>query len=103
MTNNEDILEWIQQWYYKNCNGDWEHDENITITTIDNPGWSLTIKLEETYLENKMYKEIFNDKSQVDWYCCRVEHNKFLGDGGPLNLKDLLYAFREWAIYHKPS
>ena len=31
----ESNLEWIQKWYFQNCDGDWEHAENIHITNID--------------------------------------------------------------------
>lgn len=30
------ILEWMQEWIAQYCDGDWEHAENFTITTIDN-------------------------------------------------------------------
>ena len=39
---------WLQQWYYGHCNGDWEHGSGIHIDTLDNPGWSITINLEDT-------------------------------------------------------
>ena len=41
-------IEWLQQWYQKNCDGEWEHLYGIEIETLDNPGWHVKIDLEET-------------------------------------------------------
>ncbi len=49
---------WLQYWYQIHCNGDWEHSSRIHIGTIDNPGWSLTINLEDTELESKEFQQI---------------------------------------------
>lgn len=43
--NELELISWIQSWYKQYCNGDWEHNENIAIYTIDNPGWRVTIDL----------------------------------------------------------
>ena len=31
------LLRWLETWYASLCNDDWEHTQNIMITTIDNP------------------------------------------------------------------
>ena len=54
--NQHELLTWLQNWYYQYCDGDWEHNENINIHTIDNPGWRITIDLEGTDCENKFFK-----------------------------------------------
>ena len=41
-------LEWLEQWYEKTCDGDWEHIYGISIDTLDNPGWRVRIDLRET-------------------------------------------------------
>ena len=38
------IINWLEEWYVSNCDGDWEHTFGITINTIDNPGWSRMTK-----------------------------------------------------------
>lgn len=35
----------IQQWYARQCDGDWEHASGIRIESTDNPGWQATIQL----------------------------------------------------------
>ena len=58
MRNNIELLFCLQKWFYSNCNGDWEHNQNITITTIDNPGWSVTINLENTDMDSQYLSPI---------------------------------------------
>ncbi|HEV3269419.1 MAG TPA: immunity 53 family protein [Candidatus Rhabdochlamydia sp.] len=93
----DDFL-WLQKWYQARCNGNWEHDRRIHLGTIDNPGWSLTIDLEDTELENKNFQEI-NDihRSEKDWTVCRVKNTKFEAYGGVENLPGILKVFRYWA------
>src|SRR4030095_11402014 len=40
----------LERWYRARCNGDWEHSFGITICTLDNPGWSVSIQLTDTVL-----------------------------------------------------
>ncbi len=35
---NNDNLAWLLNWFYKQCEGDWEHENGVEIGTIDNPG-----------------------------------------------------------------
>jgi len=87
---------WLQDWYYGQCDGNWEHDRNITITTIDNPGWSITIKLEGTTLENHKFVEINTEINELDWFYCRIKDSIFKGAGGPNNLLNIIEVFRQW-------
>jgi hypothetical protein len=48
-----EILQWIQQWYKEQCDGDWEHSYGITIESLDNPGWLVKVDLENTKLEDE--------------------------------------------------
>jgi len=46
-----DNMSWLTRWYATECNGDWEHQSGIRITTIDNPGWNVNINLYGTLLD----------------------------------------------------
>lgn len=52
------MIQWLQNWYSSNCDGDWEHDYGITIETIDNPGWNIKIDVVavDVTLANKEWK-----------------------------------------------
>ncbi|QZA58584.1 Imm53 family immunity protein [Candidatus Rhabdochlamydia porcellionis] len=67
----DDFL-WLQQWYQSHCNKDWEQSHKIHLGTIDNPGWSLTVDLEDTELEDKNFQKVKIDRSE------QVKENKRL-------------------------
>ena len=90
-------IEWLQHWFHSYCNGDWEHDEGIQLQTLDNPGWTLTVNLESTSLENRPFLRIQHDRNEDDWVRCWVESHRFEGRCGPCNLVELLEMFRTWA------
>jgi hypothetical protein len=89
-------LEWLLNWFYEHCDGDWEHDEGIQIGTLDNPGWYLTINLQDTELETKNFERIVIERSENDWLHCFVQDGKFEGPCGPFNLPEVIEIFREW-------
>jgi hypothetical protein len=33
-----ELLSWLSFWFYQHCDGDWEHENQIKIQTLDNPG-----------------------------------------------------------------
>ncbi|MGL5263779.1 MAG: immunity 53 family protein [Candidatus Rhabdochlamydia sp.] len=93
----DDFL-WLQQWYQSHCNGDWEHNNGIQLSTLDNPGWTLDINLKDTKLENKNFQKI-NDiyRSEEDWIMCTVRDTKFFDAAcGVENLPTVLKVFRYW-------
>ena len=94
---NSTILNWMQEWLAQNCNGDWEHSQNFKITTIDNPGWSVTINLIGTKQEGKFFSPIKKENSEADWLYCTVKDQQFQGDGGVKNLIEILQVFIDWA------
>ena len=94
---NSNILEWMQEWLNQNCDGDWEHAQNFTITTTDNPGWSVTINLAGTKLENKNFSTVDVENNDIDWLYCTIKDHQFQGDGGVRNLIEILQIFRDWS------
>ena len=89
-------MSWLQQWFQSQCDGDWEHEFGITLQTVDNPGWYLTINLIGTELEGVSFQNIQEDKDDVNWYFCLVRNNVFEASCGPCNLDIILRIFRSW-------
>ncbi|SRR6266849_446582 len=102
-------LTWLQEWYSKHCDGEWEHGFGITIETIDNPGWSLTVCVEGTELASAIFEPVKVERSETDWMQCRVaerearpfrrssqSYRRFEGFGGAANLSDIIGIFRTW-------
>ena len=91
------LLQRLQSWYLKQCNGDWEHDSEITIQTLDNPGWLMQINLQGTSAEQLDFPRIKIERSEHDWM-----HASRTGDiiklaCGPENLDEMLRVFLDWA------
>ena len=92
-----DVLSWFQEWYSQQCDGDWEHDDRITIQSLDNPGWMVVINLLDMELEDKEFESLKIERSENDWLHCKVENKVFRGAGGAGNLKKMLEVFLSWA------
>lgn len=88
-----DIITEIQSWYSLECNGDWEHSFGVKIETLDNPGWSVEIDLEETELACRGGYHNKFDNSESDWLDIRIGDSKFAGAGDPGKLNVILNEF----------
>lgn len=97
MTSIDVRLAWLQEWYLQQCDGDWEHEFGVSINTLDNPGWSLSVELSETGLEGVAFEPIRITRSESDWLHCWVQDSVFQARGGALNLADMLDSFRVWS------
>lgn len=90
-----DVFKWLQEWYQSHCDGDWEHQYGVSITTIDNPGWYLVVDLIYTEFQD-LELEIQNfDISESDWYGFKVSKGKFEAFGDPSKLEILVLKFKE--------
>ena len=96
----------IQDWYISECDGDWEHCFGVQIQTLDNPGWSVSIDLSGTSLEEEDFDRIAHgvgaeaEEGCDDWLVCEVKEKKFLGHGGPQKLEEILGIFLRWKNVH---
>jgi hypothetical protein len=91
-----DAIEFLQSWYRAQTNGEWEHSRGVTIETLDNPGWRVTIDLVETPLEGASMRAVRREKSVQDWLVCEVDHDQFRGNGDPRKLLTILQVFQSW-------
>jgi hypothetical protein len=90
-------VEFLQTWYRAQSNGHWECSHGITVESLNNPGWIVTIDLEGTPLENRAMPAVAREISQRDWMVCEVDHNQFRGQGDPEKLVSILEIFQAWA------
>jgi hypothetical protein len=89
-------LSWLQAWYAMQCDGDWEHGYGISITTLDNPGWHVSIELAGTAAASLTLEASETNRSEHDWTVIRRDGDTFDAACGPLNLGEVLHAFRLW-------
>ena len=88
----------LQDWYVSQCDGEWEHRYGVSIGTLDNPGWSLSIDLEGTDLADVAFPEVKeNYDHDLDWLVCNKHGSKFGGSGGPRQLERMIQIFLAWA------
>lgn len=73
-------IEWVVEWFCSQCDGDWEHENQIKLSTVDNPGWSLVIDLCGTSLDGVEIEWRLMEVSDSDWigYSVRGTYLKHL-------------------------
>ncbi|KIZ19526.1 Imm53 family immunity protein [Streptomyces natalensis] len=94
-----DPLSFLTAWYTGQCDGDWEHEYGIRIETLDNPGWSVELDLEETGLHGATLDrtEIAEGDSWIQsWSDGSVFHLRC----GPADLGAAVERFRDFAALH---
>lgn len=87
----------LQDWFAAQCDGYWEHGLGITVGTLDNPGWCATVHVAGTDLEDAPFEPLEVERSEEDWFHCRVEGGYFRGAGGARNLTEILTTFLAWS------
>ncbi|OJT21447.1 hypothetical protein BO221_26885 [Archangium sp. Cb G35] len=103
-----DDLEWLEQWYAAQCQGDWAEDRGVVIESLDNPGWMLRVDLRGTALEGRTTEALVHRSGEPpseengnlggeEWMECSIKEGRFVGAGDPTKLRALLRCFRAWA------
>ena len=91
------MLEWLENWYESQCDGNWEHDYGVKIENIDNPGWSITININEIIEKvtlNKIDWTIIGD-FESKWVGFMLSDDIFKASGSSKNLSILIYIFKQ--------
>lgn len=92
----DDLVEWLQNYYQRHCDGDWEHSYGFQIENVDNPGWLINFDLADTKMSKIEFEGIHDLRTDTDWIICRKDGDVFFGSGGVFNLKEILRIFRQW-------
>ena len=90
-------IERLQSWYALQCDGDWEHQFGVKIETLDNPGWSFTIDLDDTSLEEKEFLSVRTERTDNDWLFASKKETKFQIACSLSNFDEALAIFCDWA------
>ncbi len=89
-------LSLLEKWYTSRCDGEWEHAYGVTIDTLDNPGWTVSIDLSETPKSGTTLERQMIERSETDWIQYSIQKNKFEIACGPLNLTESIELFVRW-------
>lgn len=90
-------VDFLTAWFADHCDGEWEHDLGISIETLDNPGWALDVRLEDTELEGVVADWRRVEKSAGSWLHWRSTGAVFEARCGVADLTTALEAFRNFA------
>ncbi len=96
-------FERLERWYAAQCDGDWEHEFGVHLSTLDNPGWILRVDLEGTELEGRPFATISDLEPERAWIHCCVKGAKFEAAGGPGMLERMIREFCDWAEASTPT
>jgi Immunity protein 53 len=105
--SSDDDLAWLQDWYARQCNGDWEETYGVEIQSLDNPGWDVVIDLHGTALEARAFDTLLvtdgdpptaanGNLGGPSWLVCKIRDGRFNGSGDPTRLNSIIRCFREW-------
>jgi hypothetical protein len=89
-------LEWLDDWYQRQCNGEWEHRQGVHLKPLDNPGWHLTINLAGTSAVNARPQQLRLETRSGGWLACSIAGECFEGSGDPRKLEQIIGVFRLW-------
>lgn len=100
-------MEWITDWYRRQCDGTWEHERGLVIQTLDNPGWLLKVNLVGTDLKRAAGRDSlissFGTNEQghpisPNWFHSQIRGSQYVAAGDASQLPYLFTAFRAWAM-----
>ena len=89
-------LEWLDEWYQRQCNGKWEHTQGMHLEMLDNPGWQLTIHLSGTTAKDARPQGLRMETRGGGWLACSIGKGCFEGSGDPRKLEQIIGVFRRW-------
>jgi Immunity protein 53 len=92
-------LEWLDGWYQRQCNGEWEHRQGMRLEPLDDPGWHLTINLAGTSAVNARPQELRLETHGGGWLACSIAGGCFEGSGDPRKLEQIIGIFRRWVEF----
>lgn len=88
------MINWIQNWFKEQCDGNWEHDYSIKIETLDNPSWHVAINFSYTDLDIDNIDWKLYETAETNWVGFSVTNSIFNGSGDPLKLDLILNIFK---------
>lgn len=90
----------LQEWLLDAADGEWEHGPGITIATLDNPGWYMTVSLAGSPLEGRQLAYAKFRDDEPTWVHCWSTGETFEAAAGP---RGLSYAIEEFLAFAGPA
>ncbi len=97
----DENIKWLSNWLESQYKISWQGQHIVTMGTLDNPGWTFQLKVDETTMQNQPFSEIIINRTERNWIDCFVRDGWFLGAGGLYNLPEIVQIFRNWVVEGK--
>lgn len=105
----DENLDWLMNWYVRECNNGWMHSYGVRIDTLGNPGWTIEIDLGETSLEGRSFEPKHGEpagdldewRKLGSWWTAEVDGVRFKAACGATDLPAVIGVCREWAVSHR--
>jgi hypothetical protein len=85
---------WLMKWFNHMYSEDTEHNHAIIMETNQDPGWSISISIEDTWLEEESFEQINEYRNPSDWFQYSINKAHFVSQCSPRNLIKILSKFR---------
>jgi Immunity protein 53 len=87
------LVQRLESWYERQCNGEWEHGWGIDIGTFAVPKWHFAVELRDTKLEwhRTKWEEVRVDRD--DWHCFRFTSGSYESIGTLASLPRMIGDF----------
>jgi hypothetical protein len=87
----------LQTWYAAQCDGNWEQEFGVSLSTCEVAGWELRVDLVGTSLAGEELQRERAARSPDDWLEVWCDGYTFRAAGGVENLRDMVEAFSRFA------
>jgi hypothetical protein len=93
----------LEEWYQRQCDGQWEHDHGLSVQSTDNPGWWVKVDVKGTSLATLPFERVAENVDAEGWQRggrwldCRVRDGIWSGAGDEAKLERIVEIFLSWA------
>ncbi|MDX3661351.1 Imm53 family immunity protein [Streptomyces sp. ID05-26A] len=98
MPDAESPFDFFQRWYADQCDGDWEHEFGVRITTLDNPGWHVVADLVDTGLEGRVLTLTKVEPGEGRWVWASSDGERYESSCDQHSLDEALAGFRRFVL-----
>ena len=96
-------LEWLDGWYQRQCNGEWEHTQGVRLKSLDRSGLAFDDQaggnLGGEYSSSAVAPGYAERRLASMLDCRRV----LRGSGDPRKLEQIIGVFRRWVETERPT
>ncbi|MFG3697676.1 Imm53 family immunity protein [Micromonospora sp. NPDC047620] len=96
-------LTYLESWFVRQCDGDWEHEYGIRIETTDNPGWTIEVDLLGSDLEGRLLSRRKLEPAVDRWVWVWSDGQRFNAACDASSLNVALQQFRVFAEGRAPA